>query len=126
MNSLLPILSKEASDIYKASSFPVKCLPPLFHDAVVATCISKEAPAEMAASIFIAAASLACLSLVEVIPTHTDIPEPASLYMMVIADSGMGKSTVLESVARVFYDTSSDINKEYQKLVKEFNIAQAS
>lgn len=104
------------------SSFPLKSCPPIICHAIVATCVNKKVPVEIAVSSFLAAASLACLPLVEAIPVHTTIPEPAVLNLLVIAGSGIGKSTVLRSVMQVFHDFSSEAHKEHKEKVEQFHV----
>lgn len=103
-------------------SFPIKALPKKIRNAVIATSINKKVSVEIAVSAFLAAASLACLPLVEVIPVHTKIIEPAVLNFLVIAGSGSGKSTVLRAVMQVFHDFSSEVNDEYKRLLNQFHV----
>lgn len=121
MNLPLQNYQREISDQH-ISPFPLTNCPPIICDAIVATCVNKKVPVEIAASSFLAAASLACLPLVEVIPVHTIIPEPAALNLLVIAGSGKGKSTVLRSVMRVFHDFSSEANDEYKDLLNQYQV----
>lgn len=104
------------------SSFPLRSFPPIIRDAIIAMCVNKKVPIEIAASSFLAAASLACLPLVEAIPAHTKITEPAVLNLLVIAGSGAGKSTVLRSVMQVFHDFSSEVYDEYKELLNRFQV----
>ncbi|EPY4210097.1 YfjI family protein [Klebsiella pneumoniae] len=101
-------------------SFPIKSLPTKISNAIIATSVNKKVSVEIAASSFLAAASLACLPLIEVIPVHTKIPEPAVLNFLVVAGSGSGKSTVLRAVMQVFHDFSSVVNDEYKNLLNQF------
>ncbi|MBU5685872.1 DUF3987 domain-containing protein, partial [Citrobacter sp. S44_ASV_140] len=102
--------------------FPIKSLPKKIRNAIIATSINKKVSVEIAISSFLAAASLACLPLVEVIPVHTKIVEPAVLNFLVIAGSGSGKSTVLRAVMQIFYDFSSKVNDEYKNLFNQFQM----
>lgn len=112
-------LSINASE---TQSFPLRSLPKKIRNAVIATSINKKVSIEIAVSSFLAAASLACLPLVEVIPVHTKIPEPAVLNFLVIAGSGSGKSTVLRAVMQVFHDFSSEVNDEYKNLLNQYQV----
>ncbi|MBA0195945.1 DUF3987 domain-containing protein [Pectobacterium brasiliense] len=103
-------------------SFPIKSLPKKIRNAIIATSLNKKVSVDIAVSSFLAAASLACLPLVEVIPVHTKIPEPAVLNFLVIAGSGSGKSTVLRAVMQIFHDFSSDVNDEYKNLLNQFQM----
>lgn len=100
--------------------FPIEFLPKKISNAIIATSLNKKVSVEIAASSFLAAASLACLPLVEVIPVHTKIPEPAVLNFLVIAGSGSGKSTVLRAVMQVFHDFSAKEIDEYKNLLNQF------
>lgn len=106
----------------QASSFPLRSCPSIILKAIVATVVNKKVPPEIAASVFLSAASLACLPLVEAIPVHTTIAEPAVLNFLIIAKSGMGKSTVLKPVMQVFHDFSSQANNEYKDLLKKYEV----
>ncbi|MBW9402525.1 DUF3987 domain-containing protein [Leclercia sp. EC_58] len=103
-------------------SFPIRSLPKKISNAIIATSLNKKVSVEIAASSFLAAASLACLPLVEVIPVHTKIPEPVGLNFLVIAGSGSGKSTVLRAVMQVFHDFSAKVNDEYKNLLNQFQV----
>lgn len=109
----------------QASSFPLRCFPPIIRDAIVATCVTKKVPPEIVASVYLAAASLSCLSLVEAIPVHTTVSEPAVLNLLVIAKSGVGKSTALRPVMQTFYDFASQVNEEYKVLLKKYQVDQS-
>lgn len=100
--------------------FPLKAFPSIIKDAIIATSIDKKVPEELAASAFLAAASLSCLPLVEAIPVHTLIPEPAVLNILTIAKSGLGKSTVLRPAMRVFHEFIAKANDEYSRLLKQY------
>ncbi|EDL3629309.1 hypothetical protein CRX10_19350 [Salmonella enterica subsp. enterica serovar Newport] len=100
--------------------FPIELLPKKISNAIIATSLNKKVSVEIAASSFLAAASLACLPLVEVVPVHTKIPEPVVLNFLVIAGSGSGKSAVLRAVMQVFHDFSSEVNEEYKNLLNQF------
>lgn len=100
--------------------FPLKSFPPVIRYAIVATCINKKVPEEIAVSTFLAAASLSCLPLVEVVPVHTTIPEPAVLNFLVMAKSGAGKSTALRPAMQVFHDFASETSDEFAKLMKQY------
>ncbi|MCH0769510.1 DUF3987 domain-containing protein [Klebsiella pneumoniae] len=103
-------------------SFPIKSLPKKIRNAIIATSLNKKVSVEIAASSFLAAASLACLPLVEVKPVHTKLPEPAVLNFLVIAGSGSGKSTVLRAVMQIFHEFSSEVNDEYKNLLNQFQM----
>lgn len=106
----------------RVSQFPLTSLPAIIRKAIIATCMNKKVPTEIAASVFLSAASLACLPLVEAIPVHTTIPEPAVLNFLIIAKSGMGKSTALKPVMQVFHDFSFQANNQYKDLLKKYEV----
>ncbi|WP_367376683.1 YfjI family protein [Hafnia alvei] len=103
-------------------ALPLKSFPPIIRNAIVAICVNKKVPEEVAVSTLLAAASLSCLPLVEAIPVHTTIPEPAVLNFLVLAKSGIGKSTALRPVMQVFHDFSSEANKEFIQSQKQYRI----
>ncbi|MBC3228948.1 YfjI family protein [Serratia fonticola] len=117
-----PVQQRSYMNTYERLPFPVESLPSIIRKAIIATCVNKKVPLEIAASVFLSAASLSCLPLTEVIPVHTTIPEPAVLNFLIIAKSGLGKSTVLKPVMQVFHDFSSQANGEYKDLLKKYEV----
>lgn len=101
--------------------FPLDSCPVAITQAIESVCKDKNVAPEIVVSVYLAAASLTCLPLVEVIPLHTNVPEPVVLDYIIIADSGAGKSTVFKPVMKVFTDFASKCNDIYQEEMKRYN-----
>lgn len=95
--------------------YPVDAFPPVVADVINALHEETQMPIEMIGSTVLAALSLACQSIIEVIPPHSNTPEQCSLYLLTIAESGEGKTTINKRVMKPFYDFSSTMRQEYQE-----------
>lgn len=104
------------------SKYPIKALPDIIQKPVLAMCIEKKAPVEIVAGLHLAVISLACLPLIEAIPAHTTKPEPAAINFMIIASSGMGKSTIAEEVMQSVFRYINQERNEYHEEIKQYKI----
>ncbi len=95
-------------------AYPVDKFPPALRDVILGLHTEMQIPIELIGSVTLGAVSLACQSLIEVIQPHTNMPEPCSLYLMTIAESGEGKTTINKQIMKPLYDFSSEIIKEYE------------
>ncbi|CAI2534813.1 Uncharacterised protein [Serratia proteamaculans] len=95
--------------------YPVEHFPSVLRNVIRALQDSTQIPVELIGNVVLAATSLACQSLIEVIQPHTNMPEPCSLYLMTIAESGEGKTTINKQVMKPFYAFASELKQEYEK-----------
>ncbi|MBN5417380.1 DUF3987 domain-containing protein [Serratia marcescens] len=95
------------------SSYPVEAFSPMLQDVIRSLHADTQIPIELIGNTVLAAASLACQSHVEVIPFHMTTAEPCSLFLLTIAESGEGKSTINKKVMEPFYTFSEKIKLEY-------------
>ncbi|MFS6816358.1 DUF3987 domain-containing protein [Citrobacter meridianamericanus] len=72
-------------------------------------------PMELAVNVTLAAVSEACQSLVEVFNPFTNLPEPCALYILTLADSGTGKSTVNKQLRKPFDKLKAELDEAFQE-----------
>lgn len=104
------------------SAYPVDALPCLLRDVVVNLNEDTGIPVELIGSAVLSAASLACQALIEVIAPHDNKPEQCSLYLLTIAESGEGKTTVHKRIMSLFDDFSQKMDTIYQAQKEEHEI----
>ncbi|HHR5848888.1 TPA: YfjI family protein [Providencia alcalifaciens] len=97
-----------------STEYPVDAFPPVLNELINSLHTETQIPVELIGSVTLGAVSLACQSLIEVIQPHTNMPEPCSLYLMTIAESGVGKTTINKQIMKPLYDFASEIIKEYE------------
>lgn len=102
------------------AGYPVNSLPSLLREVTQGLHENTQIPIEMIGSTVLSAASLACQSLIEVIPPYTQEPEQCSLYFLTIAESGEGKTTIFKPIMKPFYEFSTEMKREYQQQLAEY------
>ncbi len=95
------------------TSFPLDALPPILKNAVTSLHLDTKIPVELISQVILAAASLACQSIVNVKPHYSQTPEPCSLYFLTLAVPGEGKTTINKFIMKPFYDFSERMKKKY-------------
>ncbi|HHO8441144.1 TPA: YfjI family protein [Klebsiella pneumoniae] len=115
----LPTL--QYSPVKKASEpYPVQQFPPVLRNVIQALHNNTQIPVELIGNVVLAATSLTCQSLIEVIQPHTNMPEPCSLYLMTIAESGEGKTTINKQVMKPCYAFATEIIQQYEQQVIDY------
>ncbi|HFT7230088.1 TPA: YfjI family protein [Enterobacter chengduensis] len=115
----LPAL--QYSPVKKASEpYPVQQFPPVLRNVIQALHNNTQIPVELIGNVVLAATSLTCQSLVEVIQPHTNMPEPCSLYLMTIAESGEGKTTINKQVMKPCYAFAAEIIQQYEQQIIDY------
>lgn len=97
--------------------YPVQAFPPVLRNVIQALHNNTKIPVEMIGNVVLAATSLTCQSLIEVIQPHTNMPEPCSLYLMTIAESGEGKTTINKQVMKPCYVFALELIQQYEQHV---------
>ncbi|CAI1006559.1 MULTISPECIES: YfjI family protein [Serratia] len=97
--------------------YPVQAFPPVLRNVIQALHNSTQIPVEMIGNVVLAATSLTCQSLIEVMQPHTNMPEPCSLYLMTIAESGEGKTTINKQVMKPCYAFALERIQQYEQHV---------
>ncbi|WP_271311513.1 YfjI family protein [Yersinia intermedia] len=105
---------------YTVNEYPVLYFPSVLKNVIRELHDATQIPIELIGNVVLAAASLACQSLVEVIQPHTNMPEPCSLYLLTVAESGEGKTTINKQVMKPFYDFASEMKQEYEVRLSGF------
>lgn len=110
----------------QVQSYPVDAFPPVMRELIQSYHDETLIPIEMIGSTVLAAAAIACQPHINVSLPFSGKPEPCSLYLMTIAESGEGKSTVSNRIMSPFEDFSREMKQKYQNKLteyrKEFNI----
>ncbi|ELW9546147.1 TPA: YfjI family protein [Klebsiella aerogenes] len=94
--------------------FPVNSFPPVLRNTITALHEDTGIPPELIGNVVLAAASLACQSHIHVIPPYSDTAEQCSLYLLTIAESGEGKTTINKQVMKPFYEFSARMKREFE------------
>lgn len=100
--------------------YPAQDFPPVLRNVIQALHNNSQIPVELIGNVVLAAVSLTCQSLVEVIQPHTNMPEPCSLYLMTIAESGEGKTTINKQVMKPCYVFAAEIIQQYEQQVIDY------
>ena len=109
------------SPVKKApESYPVQQFPPVLRNVIQALHNNTQIPVELIGNVVLAATSLTCQSLVEVIQPHTNMPEPCSLYLMTIAESGEGKTTINKQVMKPCYRFAAELIQQYEQQLIDY------
>ncbi|MDQ6490113.1 DUF3987 domain-containing protein, partial [Salmonella enterica] len=74
------------------SDYPVDKFPPVMRELIDTLHDDSQIPMEIIGNAVLAAASMACQSLVDVELSHNTTPELCSLYLLTLAESGEGKT----------------------------------
>lgn len=99
------------------NNYPVEAFPPFLRDAITAFHEDTHIPIEMIGSTVLAAFSLALQPLIDVAsPFGNKKPEPCSLYFLILAKSGEGKSPVRECIMEPFENFAAEMHTEYEAL----------
>lgn len=102
------------------SDYPVESLPTVLCNVVASLNEDTGIPVELIGSAVLSAASLACQALIEVVSPHNSQPEQCSLYLLTIAESGEGKTTVHKRIMSLFHEFSQKMDNIYKVLSEEY------
>ncbi|MBH2717038.1 DUF3987 domain-containing protein [Serratia marcescens] len=101
-------------------SYPVQSFPPVLRNVIQSLHNNSQIPMELIGNVVLAAISLTCQSLIEVIQPHTNMAEPCSLYLMTIAESGEGKTTINKQVMKPCYAFASSLIEQYEQHIADY------
>lgn len=110
-------LSQLAAD----SAFPLYAVPRDLQNAIRYLENEDNIPEEVVVNAIFTAVSLACQPHIAVMNPYTGIPEPCALFLMTLAPSGAGKTTVLSQVLKPFYAFETESHQEYQDKLAAFH-----
>lgn len=106
-----------------ASDYPVDAFPKVLRDPMTAIHEDTQIPIEMIGSTLLAAAALALQPLINVgSPFSSGKTEPCSLYFLVLAKSGEGKSPLYDLILRPFNKFVSEMKEEYDVRMEQYKI----
>lgn len=100
--------------------YPVRHFPSVLRNVIQELHNNTQIPLELIGNVVLAATSLTCQSLIEVIQPHTNMPEPCSLYLMTIAESGEGKTTINKQVMKPCYIFAAELIQQYEQQVVDY------
>nr|WP_145598729.1 DUF3987 domain-containing protein [Yersinia alsatica] len=103
------------------TTYPVNAFPPVMRELIQAYHEETHIPLEMIGSTVLAAAAIACQSHINVTLPHSGKQEPCSLYLLTIAESGEGKSTVSNRIMSPFEDFSREMKQSYQCQLEDYH-----
>lgn len=101
-------------------TYPAQQFPPVLQNVILALHNNTQIPVELIGNVVLAATSLTCQSLIEVIQPHTNMPEPCSLYLMTIAESGEGKTTINKQVMKPCYTFAAELIQQYEQQIVDY------
>lgn len=105
------------------SHFPLNAFPPLLREAILDVQECTQAPISLIASSVISAISLSCQSLIDIRINET-VVSPASLFLLVIANSGERKTTVDRMVLKPFYQHDAISLSQSENKEKDYELEQ--
>ncbi|ALX92489.1 hypothetical protein AV650_02455 [Serratia fonticola] len=120
MDDTIKMLAEAGKKRKNQSDYPVGDFPPLMRDLINALHDDSQIPMEIIGNAVLAAASMACQSLVNVTLPHAATPQPCSLYLLVIAESGEGKTTINKQIMGPFYEFMEELNADYVRRLSEY------
>ncbi|MBW5980027.1 hypothetical protein CF033_24175 [Klebsiella michiganensis] len=106
------------------ASYPVNLLPPVMKDVVKALHDDTQIPLELIAAAVLSAAALACQAHIEVVPPHSSDPMHCALYLLTLAVSGEGKTSISKKVMKPFYRFSEKMKEEHEHRFKVYQRAE--
>ncbi|EJS8004581.1 DUF3987 domain-containing protein [Salmonella enterica] len=117
MNDIYETINKIANANKKRenqSGYPVDKFPPVMSELIDTLHDDSQIPMEIIGNAVLAAASMACQSLVDLELSHNTTPELCSLYLLTLAESGEGKTTINKQVMAPFYEFMDELYADYE------------
>lgn len=99
--------------------FPIDAYPPMVQEAVWAVQQDLHVPLALIAASFLGAMSLACQGVYDVSP-RAGQSGPCGCYVLILAESGTGKSPVLDRVFAPFRQFERHSSAKYQQELADF------
>ncbi|EKN6149864.1 DUF3987 domain-containing protein [Yersinia enterocolitica] len=118
--SYLPLMHGFHHQTIPVPTIPVWAFTSVMQNAINHLQDGGKIPVELAVNVTLAAVSEACQSLVEVINPFTNLPEPNGLYILTLADSGTGKSTVNKQLRKPFDKLKAELDEAFQEKLSAY------
>lgn len=113
VHSNLPVTTPHSTE-FNNESYPVDAFPPIMQNVIRALHEDTLFPVEIIGSAVLAASALACQSHIDVVsPRDNGHREPCTLFLLVLAERGKGKSPIYRKVMRSFYDFVEQMDRDY-------------
>ena len=103
---------------FKLPSFPIKCLPNPLKDWVKAVAANTETAVDMAAVSALAIIALAVQGKFQ-IEQKRGYCEPLNLYILIIANSGERKSSIIRTMTQIIYQYENEENEKRQHAINK-------
>lgn len=103
-----------------SNPYPIDSFPPVLKNVITTLHEDTQIPVALIGGVVLAAASLACQPLINVISPNRSEPEPCSLYLLTLAESGKGKTTIRDRVMKPFEAFAERMQYEYDELHKDY------
>ncbi|MEY0321201.1 YfjI family protein [Providencia stuartii] len=103
------------------AAFPINAFPSLLKNVIESLHTDTQIPIELISQVVLAAASLACQSIINVQPHYSQTPEPCSLYFLTLAEPGEGKTTINKYIMKPFYEFSAMLKEEYIQKCEDYD-----
>ncbi|MGF6269778.1 hypothetical protein ABIE17_002304 [Lelliottia nimipressuralis] len=102
------------------STFPVWAFPPVLQDVTYYLQDGGKIPVELIANSVLGTVSEICQSHFDVHNAYTNMSEPPSLYIMTLADSGTGKSTISKMLRKPFDKMKAELAEAFQEKLSDY------
>lgn len=113
--SYLPLLPGCQHQIIPMPTIPLWAFTPVMQKAINYLQDGGKIPVELVVNVVLAAVSEACQSHIEIINPYTNMPEPCALYIVTLADSGTGKSTVNKQLRKPFDELKAELDEAFRE-----------
>ncbi|EKR0129211.1 DUF3987 domain-containing protein [Salmonella enterica] len=113
--SYLPLIPCFQHQTIPVPTIPVWAFTSVMQNAINHLQDGGKIPMELAVNVTLAAVSEACQSHIEVFNPYTKMPEPCALYIVTLADSGTGKSTVNKQLRKPFDEKKVELDDAFRE-----------
>lgn len=114
MNQLSPMPGSHHL-VIPEPTIPLWAFTPVMQKAINYLQDGGKIPVELVVNVVLAAVSEACQSHIEIINPYTNMPEPCALYIVTLADSGTGKSTVYKQLRKPFDELKAELDEAFRE-----------
>ncbi|BFI63142.1 hypothetical protein KD5_28920 [Yersinia pseudotuberculosis] len=113
--SYLPLLPGFQYQAIPVPTIPLWAFTSVMQNAINYLQDGGKIPEELVVNVVLAAVSEACQSHIEVFNPYTKMPEPCALYIVTLADSGTGKSTVNKQLRKPFDEKKVELDEAFRE-----------
>jgi len=113
-------ISRDEGLANNSQEYPFEVFPPDVRESIGEACRNINAPASLVGSVFLGGMSLASQGLFDVSPAYGR-KTPCNCFVIALADSGVGKTAVCESVFAPFREFEERVDCAYRQALPEYN-----